>query len=195
MTKVTEVAEREGDVLNGERPPRVVVLAMAPGKGRRKSVVKLANHLVGEGARVDVVTAHPTGWDELDERARMHQLHPVERRHPLPWLERAVVIGLPRAAVWPLARLGRAGALLERAQSRISSGVHRRVWQPFYQHIRPLILSRAARRRVLPAIDMAEVVRVIVADRTAVPFGWRLARRYPGLTVTTRMEKSIDGRA
>jgi hypothetical protein len=144
---------------------------------------------------VDLVTAHPKGWDDLDERARLHQLHPIEARHPLPWLERAVVVRAPRLAARPLARLGRPGALLDGARSRISNAVHRRLFMPFYRHVQPLILARIARRRVLPGIDMTQVVRVVVADRTGVPFGRRLARMYPDVIVTTRMEKRIDGSA
>jgi hypothetical protein len=180
----------KGD-MNGARSPRVLLLAMAPGS-KHAQVIELAAYFLKEGARVDVVTAHAPGWDGLDERARLHQLHPIEARHPLPWLESTIVIRAPRLAARPLKRLGRPGALLDGARSRASVTVHRRLFMPFYRHLRPLILARLAQRRVLPGIDMAQVVRIVVADRTAVPLGWRLARRHPGIAVTTRMDKRIE---
>lgn len=188
-----ETTVREGDDVNGERPPRVLLVAMDPDR-KRKNVIRLAAHFLDEGAHVDVLTAERRGWGKLDERARLHRLDQAEARHPLPWLERAVVVRAPRLVVRPLARLGRPGAVLERVRGRLSSAVHRRLFLPFYRHVRPLLLARLARRKVLRDIDMTQVVRVVVADRDGVPLAWRLARRHPGVTVTTRMDKSLEAR-
>ncbi|WP_149261868.1 hypothetical protein [Actinomadura sp. K4S16] len=179
--------------MNGEGSPRVLLVAMAPDL-KRKKAIRLAAHFLDEGARVDVLTAERRGWGKLDERARLHRLDEAEARHPLPWLERAVVVRAPRLAVRPLARLGRPGAMAERVRGRLSGAVHRRLFLPFYRHVRPLLLARLARRRVLRDIDMAQVVRVIVTDRDGVPLAWRLARRHPGVTVTTRLDKSLEAR-
>ena len=179
--------------MNGARPPRVLLLAMEPGS-KRERIIELASSFLAAGAQVDVVTARERGWDGLDGRARLHRLNPIEAGHPLPWLENAIVVRGPRLVVRPLRWFGRAGAFADRARSRAGRVVHRRLFMPFYRHVRPLILARLARRYVLPAIDMSEVVRVVVADRTAVPLGWRLARRHPDITVTTRMEKDLPGR-
>ncbi|WP_141578947.1 hypothetical protein [Actinomadura sp. WMMA1423] len=181
--------------MDGGPSPRVLIVAMDPRSHSRgyKRVTGLAAHFLNEeGAQVDVVTAEPRGWGKLDERARLHRLDAAEARHPLPWLERTVVIRAPKAVVWPFKRLGRVGGVLGRAQNRVSSAVHRRLFLPFYRHVRPLVLARIARRRVLRDIDMAHVKRVIVLDDTSAPFAWRLARRNPGLTVTTRQVRTLD---
>jgi hypothetical protein len=184
-----------GDDVNAGPSPRVLILVMDPRSHHRghKRVVGLAAHFLNEeGARVDVVTAEPRGWGKLDERVRLHQLNRREARHPLPWLEHTLVTRVPRALVRPLGRLGRPGALLASAQSRISGAVHRRLFLPFYRHVRPLVLARIARRRVLRDIDMTKVARVIVMDEVSVPCAWRLAHRNPDLTVTTRQARTLD---
>jgi hypothetical protein len=183
----------EGDDVNDGRPRRVLLVAMDPDT-KRKKAIRLAAHLLDDGAQVDVLTAERRGWGKLDERARLHRLDGAEARHPLPWLEQAVVVRAPRLVVRPLARLGRPGAVLERVRSRLSSAVHRRLFLPFYRHVRPLLLARIA-RRVLRDIDMTQVVGVIVTDRDGVPLAWRLAREHPGVTVTTRMDKTLGAPA
>lgn len=181
--------------VNDQASPRVLILAMDPRSHKRgyKRVAGLAAHFLDEeGALVDVVTAEARGWGRLDERARLHRLERAEARHPLPWLEHTVVSRAPRALLWPLRRLGRAGAIVDGLQRRVSGAVHRRLFLPFYRHVRPLLLARIARRRVLRDIDMAQVKRVIVMDDVSVPLGYRLARRHADLTVTTRQLKTLE---
>ena len=188
---MTPLGDRD---VNDEASPRVLILAMDPKSHKRghKRVAGLAAHFLDEeGATVDVVTAEARGWGRLDERARLHMLDRAEARHPLPWFESTVVSRGPRALLWPLRRLGRAGAVVDGLQRRLSSAVHRRLFLPFYRHVRPLLLARIARRRVLRDIDMAQVKRVIVMDDVSVPLGYRLARRHVGLTVTTRQLKTL----
>ncbi|WP_433476238.1 hypothetical protein ACQPZP_03825 [Spirillospora sp. CA-142024] len=192
--------------MNGTRAPRVMVLAMdprltmdpdpaVPVKRQYRRIIGLAGHFVAEeGAEVDLVTAEPGGWQKLDERVRLHRLDRAEARHPLPWLEHTLVIRVPRLVVRPVARLGRPGALLERVRTRASRAVHRRLFVPFYRHVRPHLLARIARRRVLRDIDTGRLVRVIVMDRTSVPLGRRLARLHPDLVVTTRQVRSLDAK-
>lgn len=170
---------------------RVLILAMDPGS-RRKKAVRLAAYFLDEGRDVDLVTAERRGWNNLDERTRVHRLDEAEGRHPILWLENTLVVRLPRLAVRPFARLGRLGASLDRMQRRVGGVVHRRLFLPFYRHIRPLVLARLARRRVLRGIDMAQVERVVVVDPTAVPLAWRLARLHPNVTVTTSMRKTSE---
>ncbi|WP_433466306.1 hypothetical protein [Spirillospora sp. CA-128828] len=192
--------------MNGARAPRVLVLAMdprltmdpdpaVPVKRQYRRIIGLAGHFVAEeGAEVDLVTAEPGGWQKLDERVRLHRLDQAEARHPLPWLEHTLVIRVPRIVVRPVARLGRPGALLERVRTRVSRAVHRRLFVPFYRHVRPHLLAGIARRRVLRDIDTGLLVRVIVMDRTSVPLGRRLARLHPDLVVTTRQVRSLDAK-
>ncbi|MEU8801604.1 hypothetical protein [Spirillospora sp. NPDC048819] len=190
--------------MNGAQAPRVLIVAMDPGltmdpkpnvKPIRQygRIIGLAGHFAAEeGARVELLTAGSDGWDELDERVRLHRLDRAEAGHPLPWLEHTLVVRLPRIVVLPVARRGRRGARLDRARITASRHVHRRLFVPFYRHVRPLLLARIARRRVLRDIDPAGLARVIVMDRTSVPFARWLARRNPGLIVTTRQTKSLD---
>ncbi|TDB91505.1 hypothetical protein E1264_01575 [Actinomadura sp. KC216] len=190
------MTELGGEDVNQGPSPRVLILAMDPRTHKRdyRRVAGLAAHFLDEeGAQVEVVTAESSGWTALDERARLHPIDRFEARHPLPWLEHTIVSRVPRAVVWPFIRLGRPGAVLDRVQRRVSGAVHRRLFVvPFYRHVRPLLLSRIARRRVLPGIDMARVSRVIVIEDTSVPFARRLARRYPDLTVTTRQTRTLE---
>ncbi|GAA4233753.1 hypothetical protein GCM10022254_36930 [Actinomadura meridiana] len=189
---MTELGDED---VNDGAAPRVLILVLDPRSHKRsfKRVDGLARHFLDEeGANVDVVTAEPRGWDLLDERARLHMLDKAEARHPLPWLERTVVSRVPRLLVRPLKPLGPVGRFLDRAQTRVSGIVHKRVFLRFYRHVRPLLLMRIVRRCVDRDIDMAEVRRVIVIDYTSVPFAWRLARRYPDLTVTTRQERTLQ---
>lgn len=188
------------------RAPRVLVLAMDPGltmdpdravpaKRQYKRIIGLAGHFVEEeGAEVDLVTAEADGWQSLDERVRLHRLDKAEARHPLPWLEHTLVVRGPRLALRPVTRLGRPGAVLSRVRNRASRGVHRRLFVPFYRHVRPHLLARIAQRRLLRDIDTARLARVIVMDRTSVPLGRRLARLHPDLIVTTRQDRSIDAK-
>ncbi|TDD73210.1 hypothetical protein E1293_32040 [Actinomadura darangshiensis] len=181
--------------MSGGPSPRVLILVLDPKSHKRnyKRVAGLTSYFLDEeGAQVDVLTAEPRGWGRLDERARLHHLHAAEARHPLPWLERMVVTRLPRFAVRPLKRLGRPGDVLGRVQGRLSSAVHRRLFLPFYRHVRPLLLARIARRRIRREIDMGEVRRIIVMDVVSVPCAWRLARKNPDLTVTTRQVRTLD---
>ncbi|RFS86059.1 hypothetical protein D0T12_05360 [Actinomadura spongiicola] len=189
--------------MNDARAPRVLVLAMDPRlmmdpkphvkRSRHQArIIGLAGYFVEEErAEVDLVTADSGGWERLDERVRLHRLDKAEARHPLPWLERTIVVRVPRLLVRPVARLGRLGAALEKARNRGSQAVHRRVFVPFYRHVRPLLLSRIGWRRALRDVDMTQVARVVVMDRTSVPLGRRLARRHPDLIVTTRQDRSL----
>lgn len=194
-----------GDDVNGAQAPRVLVVAMDPGltmdprpnvKPIRQysRIIGLAGHFAAEeGARVELLTAESGGWDELDVRVRLHRLDRAEAGHPLPWLEHTLVVRLPRTVMRPVAR-GRRGARLDRLRTTASRRVHRRLFVPFYRHVRPLLLARIARRRVLRDIDPATLARVVVMDRTSVPFARWLARRNPGLIVTTRQDRSLDAK-
>ncbi|MFV2173032.1 hypothetical protein ACFHW2_24895 [Actinomadura sp. LOL_016] len=186
--------------------PRVMVLAMDPRLAmdtdpsvepsrQYRRIIGLAGHFAAEeGARVEVVTAEPDGWDGLDERVRLHRLDTAEARHPLTWLEHALVIRVPRLVVRPVARLGRPGARLDRARTGASLAVHRRLFLPFYRHARPLVLARVARRRLPRDAGAAPLVRVIVMDRTSVPLARWLARRHPDAVVTTRQDRSLHAK-
>ncbi|MBB4774648.1 hypothetical protein [Actinomadura livida] len=190
--------------MDGARAPRVLVVAMDPGLTmdprpnvkpvrQYRRIIGLAGHFAAaEGARVELLTAESDGWDDLDGRVRLHRLDRAEAGHPLLWLERTLVFRLPRLVVRPVARRGRRGARLDRARTMASRRVHRRLFVPFYRHVRPLLLARIARRHVLRDVDPAGLARVVVMDRTSVPFARWLARRNPGLIVTTRQDRSLD---
>jgi hypothetical protein len=197
---------RSGEVKDGAGAPQVLVLALdpqlamdpkplVPARRQYKRIIGLAGHFVDEeGAQVDLVTAEPDGWDELDGRVRLHRLDRAEARHPLPWLEYTIVTRMPRVLVRPVVRLGGPGARLNTVRTRLSRGVHRRLFVPFYRHVRPLLLARIAQRRVMCGIDPARLTRVVVMDRTSVPLGRRLARLHPDIVVTTRQDRSLDAR-
>ena len=59
-----------------------------------------------------------------------------------------------------------------------------------YRGVRPWLLWRAARRSVLPTLDLASMDLVLVADAQAVPIGWHVARAHPHTEVTFTLDRA-----
>ncbi|WP_026932011.1 hypothetical protein [Glycomyces tenuis] len=182
--------------MNSERR-HVVVVLFTGGPVRR--VNRFIEALDGRDVDVTVLTAEggqawPRGKDLHPGAARSISIGRSENRQPLVWLYRAFVergpgIVLGRGAERLPGVLGKAcgkGASLHRKAARV---VRRRLFWPVYRMFRGQALRRIARRRVDQlALERAE--RVIVVDDAAVPFGWMLTRRHPGLEVTRRLDRT-----
>ncbi len=157
------------------------VMFLALTSARAAAVARQCDFLLERGVDVTVVTADPGRWrdaeTDLDERVEIVSLADGEERQRLLRVERLV---LPE---------GTSGV------RRLTGKVHRRLFLPGYRVLRPYLLWRVARRDLLPAVDPGALREVVVVDSQAVPLGWRLARRYPGLTVTLSLDRAAYGDA
>jgi glycosyltransferase involved in cell wall biosynthesis len=175
---------------------RVLVVAVSPPNVRH--VRTFANQMVADGHTVDLVTADELGWRYagLDPAVRVFELGPAERRRPLPRGEWVMVFAAParvlgavrsftrrRAVLWPEV----ATAAVQRGHDRWASRFHRLLFQRAYQIVRPRLLWRVFRRRVLPALHPAGYDHVVVSGATGVRIAWKLSRRWPAATVTTAL--------
>src|SRR6185503_17622734 len=69
----------------------------------------------------------------------------------------------------------------------LRGGVSRRV----YNIVRPLVLWRITRRRLLTELERTPIDRVVVNGTAGVTIGWRLARRHPGVPATTSLSMAF----
>jgi hypothetical protein len=60
----------------------------------------------------------------------------------------------------------------------------------FYKLVRPYVMWRAARRQALRKVDWNAVEQAVISDSHAIPIGWHLARRHPGLTVAFELDRT-----
>jgi len=69
----------------------------------------------------------------------------------------------------------------------------------FYWLVRPYVMWRAARRQALNKVDWDTVAQAVISDSHAIPIGWHLARKHPGLTVGFELDRTpyldLDGAA
>ncbi|NES31037.1 hypothetical protein GCE86_03945 [Micromonospora terminaliae] len=176
------------------RKPRVLLLAF--NRKPHERVVALAERLLDEGARVDVVVLSDKNWAELADRPdlRFFTLDEAEKRHPVMRAERIVVTNGPRRALNGLSRLSGEGAAsrpiegLRRGQQRVSKAFHKRVFMKVYQNFRPLVLARLFDKR-LTGIDLEHdpADLIVASDALSITLGWRLARRFPHTAATTSL--------
>lgn len=57
--------------------------------------------------------------------------------------------------------------------------------------MRPQLLSRIARREALPGLRLDLTDHVFVCDINSTVTGWKWAKSYPNLTVTTNLDRSL----
>ena len=115
--------------------------------------------LVKAGVDVDLVVAEARSTQRVEIDPRVRVRNLVEARLPLRRVESILVYTLP---------------------GKIPGKV--------YRLVRPLMLSRKA-KAVLADLDLGSVDRIVAADKSAVPLGWRLARRYPNVRATTALDR------
>jgi hypothetical protein len=96
---------------------------------------------------------------------------------------RALTVGRPA-----LKKVDAGLALTRRAQSKISKGIHRKLFWPAFKAVRPVLLSRRAQGSAME-LDLAGADRIVAADEVAMPLAWRLSRRYPGVRTTTALDR------
>ncbi|PWU44325.1 hypothetical protein DLJ46_26570 [Micromonospora globispora] len=158
-------------------------------------VKALAERLLDEGARVDLLVLSDKNWDDLADRPNLHilALRGAEKRHPVMRVERILVTRAPEKVLNGLGRLtgdgaaGRPVRSLQRRQERLSKAFHRRVFMKTYQNFRPLVLSRIFDKR-LPGLGLDHVDMIVASDALSVTLGWKLARRFPNAVATTSLD-------
>lgn len=57
--------------------------------------------------------------------------------------------------------------------------------------MRPQLLARIARRKALPELRLDLTDHVFVCDINSTVTGWKWAKSYPNLTVTTNLDRTI----
>lgn len=177
------------------RQEREVVVVFRTGAVKR--VNAYADYVCPRGVEVTVVAADGQGWKRaprFDPRVRVRSLARLENTGPGVWTYCMLVERAPQSLLRLLqsrlpGRAGRAAGKLRRLHRRIAGKLRRRVFWPVYRPLRPQSVRRRARRS-LPGLGFETAARVIVADDSAVPFGWMLTRRYPGLEVTRVLDRS-----
>jgi hypothetical protein len=170
------------------------VVMLALGANRQNAVQDDAAFLLDRGAEVTLVTTQAQKWPGLDPRTEVLELSAHESRHPVRYLEWLVVFRLPRVPFSLLGRVpgmrGKAAGLQRAYEQKLAWRFHRRIFERAYKGVRPLVLWRVARRRVLPTLDFAATDLLLVLDSASIPIAWHLARRHRDLTVTFSLDRS-----
>ncbi|MFF4830455.1 glycosyltransferase family 4 protein [Streptomyces sp. NPDC001315] len=187
---------------SGEPLGRAVVLALTPPKPRR--IVDFANHLAAKGVEVTVVTAHspkPWGRLNLDPSVSVLSIEDAEKKLRIPRAERFLVYRAPRAVLRRARRIAAknreaigpelAVATMQRAHTKVANAFHKKVFNRGYKEVRPQLLARIAKRRVLPELSLDLVDHVFVSDINSTVTGWKWAKSHPHLKVTTRLDRSV----
>jgi hypothetical protein len=170
------------------------VVAVTWSAAARDLVHRLAERYAG----VDVITSETARWrqGQVPPGVRLHGLEEAEQRRPGLRVRQTLLVRAPSAMLagalglarmvgplGPAVAVSRAQRLHHRLATR--SVRPRRGW--FAAVTRPRSLWRIVRRDVLPALDLTRTSRVVIVGALGVTIGWRLARRYPSLTVTTSL--------
>ncbi|MFV2117956.1 glycosyltransferase [Streptomyces sp. Act-28] len=186
---------------SGEPVGRAVVLALTPAKPRR--IVDFANHLVGKGVEVTLVTAQsPALWEslDLDPSVPVVSIGDAEKKLRIPRAERFLVYRAPRAVLRRARRIAAknreaigpelAVATVQRAHTKVANAFHKKVFNRGYKEVRPQLFARIAKQRVLPELRLDQVDTVFVSDINATVTGWKWAKSHPHLKVTASLDRS-----
>jgi len=178
--------------------PRVVVLSLSYRPPKR--VQNYVQDLVDAGVGVDLLLAEESSTEdvELDPRVNVRKVLGVEADLPVRRFEKIILYTIPGKLLGkarslttgrPLLRpLDLALGATRHGQRWVSRKIHRKLYWPVFKVMRPWIMARKGRRAV-QAFDPAGADRIVAADAAAVPLGWRLARRYPGVRATTALDR------
>ncbi|MFB7232262.1 glycosyltransferase family 4 protein [Streptomyces fimicarius] len=197
---VPETGPADGPT-TGEPVGRAVLLALAPPKARR--VASYANHLVERGVHVTVVTAKTSVWSRarLDSRVHLVSIEKSEKKLLVPRGERFLVYRAPRAVLYRMRAVAKKRrstitpeimvSAVQRTHTRAADAFHKKVFNRGYAELRPQILSRIAKRDVLPGLRLDLADHVFVCDVDSTVTGWKWAKAYPNLTVTTNLDREL----
>jgi hypothetical protein len=138
------------------------VLLLAISTTRARAVSSTAEFLTARGVETVLVTVDPAAWgrEELPEGVRVIGLGEGEKRHPLH-------------------RLG-----------RLMPGPANKLYAKVYRLMRPYVMWRVARKSAVKLIDFSAVEQLVICDSHAIPIGWHLAKRHPGLSVGFELDRA-----
>ena len=142
------------------------VLLLAIGTTRARAVCGSADFLLARGVDVGLVAVDAESWQRegLDPRVTLYTLQAGEERHPLNRLGRAV--------------------------RGVSAAAYSKVFSKFYRLLRPYVMWRVTRKQVVRQVDWSAVEQLVICDSHAIPIGWHLAKRHPGLTVGFELDRA-----
>jgi hypothetical protein len=142
------------------------VLLLAIGTTRARAVCGSADFLLARGVDVGLVAVDADSWQRegLDPRVTLYTLQAGEERHPLNRLGRAV--------------------------RGVSAAAYTKVFSKFYRLLRPYVMWRVTRKQVVRQVDWSAVEQLVICDSHAIPIGWHLAKRHPGLTVGFELDRT-----
>ncbi len=173
---------------------RIAVVAVD--RQRAGRVTRYVDAARERGYGIDLIAVDPSPYRRYDDDAgvRIFAIGDAEDRRLTRRLRRGVVSTGPRWALgFARARVRNLPsplpeALVAHAQrgqrvlaARFDTGTDNR----WYQFVRPRVLWRVTRRRVVPHLDLTRTRRVVVHGVPGVTTGWGLARRDPGIAVST----------
>ena len=146
------------------------VLLLAIGTTRARAVCGSADYLLARGVDVGLVTVEAEPWrrEGLDPRVTLYTLRAGEERHPL----------------------ARAGRMVR----RVSGALDTKVYSKVYRLLRPYVMWRVTRKQVVRRLDWSAVEQLVICDSHAIPIGWHLAKRHPGLTVGFELDRTAYAR-
>lgn len=142
------------------------VLLLAIGTTRARAVCGSADFLLERGVDVGLVTVDAESWrrEGLDPRVTLYTLQAGEERHPLNRFGRAV--------------------------RGVSAAAYTKVFSKVYRLLRPYVMWRVTRKQVIRQVDWSAVEQLVICDSHAIPIGWHLAKRHPGLTVGFELDRT-----
>ena len=175
---------------------RIVVVAISPpGSGRTRRYVNSARE---RGYAVDLIVLNPEKWVEhrFDAGVRVIGIGDIEDRRPARLLERGITVTFPRWALgFARARAGELPATQPEAQAiarhrghpPVAAAVHRRVYDRWYNLVRPRVLWKIAKNRVVPKLDAARTKRIVVHGTQGIVIGWQLGQMWTGVPISTAL--------
>jgi glycosyltransferase involved in cell wall biosynthesis len=180
---------------------RLVVVSVNPTLHPQSRQYIQAARMRGYG--VDLIALDKAAWAQhkLDDGVRFHTIGAQEDRRPVRRLQRFVIDGGPaRVTGFVRARAERSASPMpaalaiagQRFQERATSWLDRRIYRRWHLFTRPRILWRITRRDVLPKLDPARTRQVAVHAVPGVTIGWRLAKRWPDVPVTTSTRPPVE---
>lgn len=188
--------------------PRVLFLALSV--SRLPQVLKDVGYVLNHGGEATVLTIKAEPWRDLDERTRLVTIGELESRHPLLRGERVLIFRIPQLVYRAVRKTltlvesqtsgprratlaeirGKAAAAYDH-QHRRAKKFHKERFSSAYRHVRPFILWRVFKRRMLPQWSLEPFDLVVVADTLSLPVGWHLARQYPQVSVRFELDETV----
>jgi hypothetical protein len=179
--------------------PRVVVLTLSYKLSRR--VQSYIDDLTNAGVQVDLLVVENRTL-EGTEFGPLVNARPVFKSEmygmPLRWVERKLVFDVPTKVFGKTRAITRQGERLRlldrtalavrRRQSRVSKGIHNKIFWPVFKQARPLLLIPRSRKQAL-TFDIGNADRIVAADAAALPLAWRIAKRYPNVQATKALDR------